>query len=374
MLYYRYMGNAFSDILDKVQDAFGGIGKSVDTVVGVDIGSSAVKVVQLKKEGGKIVLQTYGEVATGPYADKKAGELPNLNNEQLAVLLPELITESNVTAKTASFSIQSSASLLFVLSVPQMNDRELANVIPTEARKYIPIPIDEVSLDYWPIPEQEYTDADTSHKKREALVVAIRKETISQYNDIIKSSGFTSPLLEIEVFSAIRSTFNHELQPVVLVDFGASSTRVAVVEYGVVKTFHTINRGSHYFSQSLATSLNIPFEEAEALKKKQGLTQGDNNEAYNIVSTGINYIFSEINNVLLEYERTYHRSLGKMVCIGGGARMLGLYERMQQEFQVPIEMGNPFAKANHPEFLQDILKESGPEFAIALGLALKQLQ
>ena len=368
------MGNAFTDIFDKVQDALGGFGKSADTVVGVDIGSSAVKVVQLKKEGGKIVLQTYGEVATGPYGEMKAGQLPNLTNDQLTQLLPELFTESNVTAKVASFSIQSSASLLFVLSLPHMTDRELANVVPTEARKYIPIPIDEVSLDYWPIPEQEYTDTDTASKKREALVVAIRKETITQYNNLINASGFTSPILEVEVFSAIRSTFKHELQPVVLVDFGASSTRVAVVEYGVVKTFHTINRGSHYFSQSLATSLGIPFEEAEALKKSQGLTEGGNTEAFNILSTGMNYIFSEINNVLLDYERTYHRSLGKMILIGGGARIKGLRERMNNEFQVPLEFGNPFAKANSPEFLHDILQESGPEFAIALGLALKQLQ
>lgn len=368
------MGNAFSDFFSNITESFGGFGSSADTVVGVDIGASAVKVVQLKKEKGKIVLQTYGEVATGPYADMKAGQLPNLTEEQLLTLLPDLIKEANVTAKAASFSIQAASSLLFVMSLPDMTDRELANVIPTEARKYIPIPMAEVSLDWWPIPKQEYTDEVTEVKKREVLVVAIRKETITHYNNLISQSGFSSPLLEVEIFSAIRSSFKHEMQPTVLIDFGAASTRVAVIEYGVVKTFHTINRGSHYFSQSLATSLGIPFPEAEALKKAQGLTQGENQEVFQILSTGMNYIFSEINNVLLEYERTYHRSIGKMVLIGGGARMKGLAERMGQEFQFPITFGDPFSKAESPAFLQDILTESGPEFAIALGLALKQLQ
>lgn len=300
------MVNPLTDITQRFQSLLSGLAASPESVVGVDIGKSSIKVVQLKKEKGMIVLQTYGEIATGPYADMKAGQLPTLTAEQLQMVITDLVREANVTARTASFSIQASASLLFVLSLPKITDKELETVVPTEARKYIPVPLNEVALDYWPIPEQEYTDTPLQQTKREVLVVAIRKETITEYSNLVRTLGFTSPILEVEVFSAIRSCFYHELQPVVLIDFGASSTRVAVVEYGVVKTFHTINRGSHYFSQTLATSLGISFAEAEALKKEQGMTEGANAEAYAIMNTGMNYIFSEINNVLLEYERTYH--------------------------------------------------------------------
>jgi type IV pilus assembly protein PilM len=342
--------------------------------VGVDIGSSAIKVVQLKKESGKIVLQTYGEVATGPYHDMKAGELPSLPTDELVEAIKDVLKESNANTTSAAFSLQASASLLFVVDLPKLNDRETEKAIPIEARKYIPIPMSEVSLDWWRIPHQEYIEGEDESQKNEALVVAIRKETIQQYNDIIKDVGLESGLLEVEVFSAIRSTFHHELQPVVLIDFGASSTRVAVVEYGVVKTFHTINRGSHYISQSLATSLDMSFEKAEALKKEVGMTGTGNEAAAKVINTAVNYIFSEINGVLLQYEKEYHRSIGKMMLVGGGSRLNGFHEHASREFQFDVLYGDPFSKAQSPEFLENVLKDSGPEFAVALGLALKKLQ
>jgi type IV pilus assembly protein PilM len=368
------MANPFSDITDSISGLLQGLGKTSDTVVGIDIGASSVKVVQLKKERGKIVLQTYGEVATGPYDNMRAGQLPNLQIDQLQTVITDIIKEANVSTKVAALSIQASASLLFVLNLPQMSDKELEKVIPNEARKYIPIPMTEVSLDWWPIPRQEYIEDPQAQNNREVLVVAIRKETIGQYNDLIRSVGFSSSLLEVEIFSAIRSSFHHELQPTMIVDFGASSTRIAIVEYGVVKIFHTINRGSHYISQSLATSLGISFESAEKMKKDYGMNNTENPEASAIVVTAVNYIFSEMNSVLLNYQREYHQSIGKMILVGGGSRLNGFYERAQREFQFDVVFGDPFSKAQSPEFLHNVLRESGPEFAIATGLALKQLQ
>lgn len=368
------MNNSLEEITQNIKSLFKNFQSGGDTMVGIDIGTSAIKIVQLKKDHGKIVLQTYGEVATGPYGEAQAGELPNLPADKIAQAVSDVMKESNVSTKNAALSIQSSASLLFVLDFPPLSDRELANAVPNEARKYIPVPIEEVSLDWWPIPHQEYIESDESAQKREVLVVAIRKETIGQYNDIVKNLGLTTSLLEIEIFSAIRSTFRHELQPVVLVDFGASSTRVAVVEYGVVKKFQTINRGSHYISQALATSLSIPFEKAEALKKEAGMGDVGNAEASEVINTAMNYVFSEINGVLLEYEKEYNRSIGKMILVGGGSRLKGLYERAKQDFQFDVQFGEAFAKGESPEFLANVLRESGPEFAIAVGLALKDLQ
>jgi type IV pilus assembly protein PilM len=366
--------NPLANIAQSLQGILSNFKKGADTVVGVDVGSSSIKIVQLKKEYGKVVLQTYGEVATGPYDNKKAGELPNLPSDKLVSAIQDVLKESNVNTKNGAFSLQASASLLFVLDLPRLSDQEIEKIIPHEARKYIPVPINEVSLDWWLIPHQEYTENEEEAQKSQALVVAVRKETITQYNNLVKDVGLSSGLLEVEVFSAIRSTFHHELQPVVLVDFGAASTRVAVVEYGVVKTFHTINRGSHYISQSLATSLSIPFEEAEKMKKEIGMGGTGNEDAIKVINTAVNYIFSEINSVLLEYEKEYHRSIGKMILVGGGSRLNGFHERASREFQFDVLYGDPFGKAQSPEFLENVLEQSGPEFAVALGLALKQLQ
>jgi type IV pilus assembly protein PilM len=366
-----------SDILRDIQKGLGSfvasLGKKPESVIGVDIGSAVIKVVQLKKEGGRVVLETYGAVPTGPYAGKHPGEIPSLSTEQIGAAIADVLRESNITTKDAAVSLQSTASLIFVLRLPgTIKESQYETVIPTEARKYIPIPLAEVALDWWVIPDQEYVTSDKPASSKEILVVAVRNETLGTYRDIVKQSGLSTNLFELEVFSTIRSSFTHELEPVVLLDAGARSTRIAIIEYGIVRVFHTVNRGSHNISQTMATSLGIDFEKAEALKQKEGL-HTTNNDALQVINTSLTYIFSEINSVLLQYEREHQKSIGKMFVTGGGSRMPGFLEKMEKEFPFDIVPVAPFEKTVYPEFLKDILTQSGPDFAVAIGLALKRL-
>lgn len=368
-----YMADILNDVQKGLSSFFSSFKKRPTSVIGVDIGSSAIKVVQLKSEGGRVVLETYGAVALGTYGEKKSGEMPALTNEQIATAIADVMREANITTKSSAVSLQSSASLIFVIQLPNIKESEYETVIPTEARKYIPVPLTEVSLDWWVIPEQEYMSSESSKPKgREVLVVAVRNETLGQYRDLVKQAQLDTNLFELEIFSIIRSSFGHELEPVVVVDFGARSTRVAIVEYGIVRVFHTINRGSHHISQTLATSLGISFEKAEELKHKQGLQSTDQN-ALQVINTSLVYIFSEINSVLLQYEREYHKSIGRMIVAGGGSRMPGFFEKAKSQFPFEVTPALPFEKTTYPEFLKDILLQSGPEFAVAIGLALKRL-
>lgn len=366
-----------ADILKDIQRGLGSLAASFSkkptSVIGVDIGSSTIKVVQLKKEKGRVVLETYGAVPTGPYADKKSGEIPTLTTDQIVAAVNDVLTESNITTKYAALSLQSTASLIFVIQLPSsIKESQYSSVVPTEARKYIPVPLAEVSLDWWVIPDQEYVTSNLPSKTREILVVAVRNETLSQYRDIVKSASLNTNLFELEVFSMVRSSFGHELEPVVLIDFGARSTRVAIIEYGIVRVFHTVNRGSHHITQTMATSLGIDFAEAEKIKQSEGL-QTNNTAALQVINTSLAYIFSEINSVLLQYEREYHKSIGKMLLSGGGSRMPGFIEKVRKEFPFDVNHVAPFEKTVYPEFLKEILVASGPEFSIAVGLALKRL-
>ncbi|MGB0925161.1 MAG: type IV pilus biogenesis protein PilM, partial [Minisyncoccia bacterium] len=130
---------------DTIKNIFAGFGKGApDTYVGIDIGSSYIKAVQVKKESGRLVLETYGAVALGPYDDGHfAGELTRLEPEQMAAAIQNLLTQANVTAKDVVVSISSATSLIFILKLPKINQRELAGVVENEARKYIPIPLSE---------------------------------------------------------------------------------------------------------------------------------------------------------------------------------------------------------------------------------------
>jgi type IV pilus assembly protein PilM len=354
--------------------------KSEDEALGIDIGSSAIKVVQLKKKGGKAVLETYGVLSLGPYGGLEVGVSTNLKTDDLSKALLDVMKESNVTTKSAVISIPSLSSLIFTISLPnKISENQLEKIIPIEARKYIPVPISEVTLDWFIIPEEaESFESDKEHPntaqdKVEVLVVAIHNETLSKYQDILKKTELKSESFEMEIFSSIRSSFNRDLSPIMLVDFGASKTKVSIVEAGVVRVFHVVNRGSQDISRNISQSLSISFEEAEKLKRSTGLNAGINTKAEDVARLSIDYIFSDINSVVFAYEKKYNKSISKIVLVGGGSLLKGLLERAKENFHTEVVYSNPFAKTEAPAFLTPILQTSGPEFSVAVGLALRQL-
>lgn len=378
------MINPFKNIFSSLQKIRGGMDVSA---LGIDIGSSAIKIVEIKKKGGRAVLETYGAIALGPYAEVDAGRVTNLPVEKLALALKEVLKQSGVTVSTGALSIPVQSSLIFILELPQaVGEGNMGEIITTEARKYIPVPITEVSLDYFILPKKEtsfeemntVSENDALAKTSErinVLVVATQNDAISKYRSIVGESLLSASFFEIEIFASIRANFEHELSSVLLMDFGASRTKLSIVEFGMVKSYHTINRGGADITDSIAKSLNIPFSEAEKMKKESGiLGNGVEKSLPDIIKVHLDYIFSETNNALLGYEKRYNRTISKVIFTGGGSLLKGLNEVAVNNFRAEIELGHPFSKVNAPAFLDKVLKTMGPEFAVALGLALRKLQ
>jgi type IV pilus assembly protein PilM len=375
--------------LKKVLGIIGNLAsKSEDSAVGIDIGSSAIKVVEIKKKGGKTILETYGSIALGPYDALDIGRVTNLSVEKASEALKEVLKQSGVTTSSAAFSIPVQSSLIFTVELPAtIKESELSTIIPTEARRYIPVPITEVSLDYFILPHKESSfeemngvqnssnASQASADKINVLVVATQNGAISRHRSIVSQCSLSASFFEIEIFSSIRSNFEHELSPVLLIDFGASRTKLSVVEFGMIKNYHTVDRGGADISDSISKSLSIPFSEAEKMKKEFGLFGNPaEKKLADIIRVHVDYIFSETNNVLLEYEKKHSRIISKVIFTGGGSLLKGLKEVAASNFKAEIEVGHPFEKVNAPEFLRKVLETMGPEFAVALGLALRKLQ
>ncbi len=358
------------------------------SAVGVDVGSSAIKVVEIKRKRGKVVLETYGAIALGPYDALDMGRVTNLSVEKIAEALKEVLKQSGITTTSGAFSIPIQSSLIFAVELPvQARESEIATIIPTEARKYIPVPITEVSLDYFILPQKEpsfeemnavVSNSDISQKsagKTNVLVVATQNDAISKYRSIVSQCSLSASFFEIEIFSSIRANFEHELSLVLLMDFGASRTKLSLVEFGMVKSYHTIDKGEADITDSISKSLSIPFSEAEKMKKEFGLFENPMEKSLSdIIRIHIDYIFSEANNVLLEHEKRYNKTINKVIFTGGGSLLKGLKEVAANNFRAEIEIGHPFSKVNAPAFLEKVLETMGPEFAVALGLALRKLQ
>lgn len=359
-------------------------GKSGESAVGIDIGTSAIKVVEIRKKKGKAVLETYGAISLGPYADLDMGRVTNLPSDKIVVALKEVLKQSGVTTSSAAFSIPMQSSLIFMIELPaQVKEGEMSSIIPTEARKYIPMQITEVSLDYFILPKRESSFEEINNPDLEALpsdktqvlVVATQNDAISKYRSIVSECELEASFFEIEIFSSVRANFEHELSLVLLMDFGASRTKISLVEFGMVKNCHTINRGGADISSSISQSLGIPFPEAEKMKKEFGLFGNMTEKTLSdIIVLHTNYIFSETNNVLLAYERSHNRTISKVILSGGGALLKGLKEVAANNFKAEVEIGHSFSKVSAPAFLEKVLENMGPEFAVALGLALRKLQ
>ncbi len=376
------MVNIFKNILARASGIFPG--GSTDSAVGIDIGSSAIKVVEIKRKKGKAVLETYGSIALGPYGALDIGRVTNLPSEKIVEALKEVLKQSGVSTNSAAFSLPVQASLIFNLELPgQLKGADMSAIIPTEARKYIPVPITEVSIDYFISPKKATSFEEANNpellnnkeEKNEVLVVALQNDAVSTYRSIVSQSRLEASFLEIEIFSSIRSNFEHELSLVLLMDFGASRTKLSLVEFGMVKSYHTINRGGADISSSISQSLSVPFSKGEEMKKEFGLlgNPAEPNLA-DIVKSHTDYIFSEANSVLLGYEKKYNRTISKVILTGGGSLLKGLIDVAATNFHGEVEMGRPFSKVGAPAFLDKVLLATGPEFAVALGLALRKLQ
>jgi type IV pilus assembly protein PilM len=349
-------------------------------VVGVDIGSSFVKAVQLKKKGSKAVLDTYGELALGPMAGLEIGQATNLPAEKIVEAINDLFKEANITSRDVVFSIPLTATMLSVIRLPDVGQAKLDQVVPIEARKYIPTSISEVTLNWWVVPKlaRQYTDPDKTPDKNpqtDVLIAAIHNDIIAKYQTIAKSLKVNTAAFEVEIFSAIRSTMGHDNSLVMMMDIGAANTKIAMIEEGIVRSSHLINSGSQDITLALSRAKGYDMLKAEELKRDFGLHGDPSDKAMaDIVRLSVERIFAEANRILLRYQEREHVKATKVILTGGGALLKGLSDIIKLSFETDVIFGHPFGKVETPAVLEPVLRDAGPEFSVAIGLALKKLQ
>jgi type IV pilus assembly protein PilM len=354
--------------------------KKESSVLGIDIGSSSVKVIQIKKKRGKAVLETYGELALGPYAGIEVGRAVALSADKLIEAVKDVLKESKTTTVNCGSALPLSSSLISFISIPPVPEKQMAEVISLEARKYIPVPLNEVMLDWSIIPKEDayVNEADSvnpSKQGHDVLVVAIHNQYINDYQSIVTGSGLKPSFYEIEIFSSIRSVVEHGVNTVMILDMGARSTKLYIVERGILRASHIINRGSQDITLALAKAMSITVAEAESIKRNQGLKGGpEHKELSEIITVNLDYLFYESNATLLNYQKKFSKNISKVILTGGGVLLKGFTDLAKISFQTTIAYADPFGKLETPAFLSEEFSRAGPEFAVAIGVALRRLQ
>lgn len=370
-----------------LSNLFGGSGKKSQSVLGIDIGSSSIKIVQLSRKNGHAVLETYGELSLGQYAGKEVGVATSLPIEKIIEALNDMLKEKevNVTTRLCGVAIPFASSLISVIEMPIMKKAQLDQMIPIEARKYIPVPISEVTLDWYIIPKDKNPEdsnqspsnfaTPTKTPKLEVLIVALHNDTITRYKEIVTKTSLDASFFEIEIFSTMRSILDQELAPILIVDMGATNTKLYIVERGIMRSSHMVSRGAQSITDELSKSLGISVSDAEFLKREKGLEGVINGvEIKSIINISLNYVFSEANHFILAYQKKYAKNVSKVVLVGGGSALKGIAGFAKNILEAPVVAGDPFSKVVAPAFLSKVLSQTGPEFAVSVGIALRRLQ
>lgn len=362
--------------------------KRSQSVLGVDIGSSAIKIVQIKKKRGKAVLETYGELALGPYSGIEVGRATNLTTDKVIEAIKDILRESKTTTLSAGVALPLSSSLISFISVPSVPDKQLPEVISLEARKYIPVPMNEVMVDYSVIPKEDnYPPEDDrtqpsnnqsaqppARQTTDVLVVAIHNEYVNNYQSIMTGSSIQPTFYEIELFSSIRAVVDQGINAIMIIDMGASITKLYIVERGILRASHIINRGGQDITLAISKSMSLSIAEAESLKRINGLKGGpEYKELTEIITVNLDYVFYEANATMLNYQKKYMKNISKVILTGGGVLLKGLTDLAKISFQTEVVYADPFSRLETPAFLSEHFAQAGPEFAVAIGCALRRL-
>jgi len=345
--------------------------RKTKNLVGLDIGSSAVKLVELKDaKGGGFKLVKTGLETLSPEAIVDGA----IMDASLVVdTVNRIISALNVRNSDFGTSLSGHSVIIKKISLPAMSAEELAESIRWEAEQYVPFDINDVNLDYVVL---EGSGGDTM----DVLLVAVKKDKISDYTSVITQAGKTPVLVDVDAF-ALQNAFeaNYPIEPgriVALVNIGASVTNVNVLSGANTIFWRDISFGGNQYTDAIQKQLSLSFEQAEAMKK--GETVGDHSAA-----DVLPILRSVSDDLAQELQKTFDffiattstEKIDQLFIAGGASRVVNLDSQLKERFGIPVEILNPFRQIDtagasvSPEWLND----NAPSLAVAVGLAIRHI-
>lgn len=352
--------------------------------LGIDIGTAAIKIVELEKSGGRFALKNYGLFelkgtdvkSSGPGLDQSILKLPD---QEIIWGLKELIKKGNIKSTDAIASIPSFSTFTTIIDMPYLSEQELAKALPFEARKYIPIPLNEVILD-WSIIDilnQANPGGTLGSASKPATVqvfiAAVPKDETEKYRRIMKGAGLNLKALELENTALIRALLGNDLSPTAIVNIGGRSTSIVIVNKGYERVSHNYEIGGFEITKSIARSLNVSIEKAEDLKRKMGMNKADENIVNEAMVSLIDMMVFETKKTISNYEGLKNQKISRVLLVGGLTNMPSFVNYFKQKLNMEIYGANAFARIIYPESLKPVIQEIANTFSIAAGLAMRDV-
>ncbi len=348
--------------------------------LGIDIGTSSIKVVEVSSWAGRKKLENYGEISASVLYKKQFRTSEEntlmLSSRDISRAIRAILQEAEIKTKEVAFSIPDFSSFFTTFELPPMTEEEVPQAVKSEARRHVPLPLGEVTLD-WQIIDEPRKDKD---EKIKVLMVAVPNEIIHQYQSIATGLSLKLMALEAEIFGLIRAVVDRdEKEAVALVDIGARSTSCSIMNRGTLKISRSFDVSGNSLTERISKGLSMDYKQAEDFKNKYGILKTQENSGRenirDILIPLIDLIVREVDRVVQGFTLRENKEVKKIILCGGNAFLPGLLVHFQEHFsRREVEIANPFARIFFPPILEEVLKKMGPSYAIALGTALRGLE
>lgn len=371
--------------------------------LGVDIGSASIKIVELKSEKGRPRLMTYG------YVEEETNVVKSDSRETqefIIAAIQKILNEARMVSRKAVAALPSFAVFSSVITLPAMSSKELVNAVKWEAKKFVPMPLEEMVLD-WKVlknegekdsrvpkflakkesvkDEQPKSDAspaggEPEHKKDEhravkVLLTAAPRSLVERTVGIFKQAHVELVSLETQSFALQRSLIGNDRSVIMMLDVGAVSTDISVVVGGIPVLNRSIDVGGATITAAIANTMNIDANRAEQFKRDFGIAGGGagGEKIPKTIEFTFTSIVNEIRYVLNLYSGQHDAPIEKIILAGGSAFLPHLPEYLADVLNIKTYIGDPWARVVYPVDLRPVLQEIGPRFAVSVGLAMREI-
>ncbi|MFH1161896.1 MAG: type IV pilus assembly protein PilM [Candidatus Jorgensenbacteria bacterium] len=346
---------------------------SFGRVLGVDIGTASVKMVELARKGDVISLENYGVLQMREHLVRANAALQSsslkLDEQEAIRLLKILLSEVRPKAGKVIASVPSFSSFAVPIEMPLLTREETEKSMVFQARQYIPMPAGEMTIEWEKVGEFENQQG---QRMQRVLVSAIPNALIAKYQAIFRAAGLQLVSLESEGAALARALFSPNDRSTLLVDIGTESTAIVVVNGLTVQQIAQTDYGGISLTQALARGLGISVTRAEELKWRRGLLGGGAEaELSTSLLPFLDVIIQECERVRVLYERMFRARVERLMLAGGGANLRGIGEYFSERLGLPLAEPRPFTHVTYPSELEPTMQFLNRELPVAAGLALR---
>jgi len=338
--------------------------------LGIDIGDSSLKMVELKKKNRKIYLSNYAFSENVSEVNfTKIEDINYLAQAILKVRKEAGITSTKVTASLPTFAVFSS-----IINLSNVDKKNIVATINEEAKKVIPLPLEEMILDWKIIPDENGKIPSKGNMR--VFLTGSPKKLVRKYVDVFKQANLNLVSLETETFSLVRSLIGDDKATVMIAEIGANSTDIFIVKESIPVLNRSLSVCATTVTTALAEKLGMSYAQAEQFKLDLSVVlSGDSKEELpQLIAKTLEPIVTEIQYMLDFFRSQNGGEVEKIILSGGGSMLLNLADYFSKRLNVKVIIGDSWNRVNYSDELKPVLSEVGAKLSVAVGLAMREIQ